>query len=107
MDNWRFDHLKGLLQEDPSDEFIMYALAQECIKLDLLNDALGYFLQLRELNADYVGLYYHLGALYIELDKEENALNTYDEGIAIAKKINDPHALSELMNAKTNLELGI
>lgn len=107
MENWRLNHLRGLLEEDPDDEFVIYALAQESIKLESWDNALEYFLKLKKLNANYVGLYYHLGGLYAELEEKENALKTYKEGIEVAKKLGDHHALSELMNAKTNLELGL
>ncbi len=107
MDNWRLEHLKGLLQEDEKDEFVLYALAQEYLKLDQPMEALAHFLKLKKYNEQYVGLYYHLAALYIELGEDDNAMNTFNEGIAIAKALGDQHALGELMNARTNLELGI
>jgi len=107
MDNWRIEHLNGLLQDDPKDEFVLYALAQEYLKLEELDQSLSFFLRLKDVNPDYVGLYYHLAALYQELDEEDKAMATYLDGISVAQKIGDQHALSELMNAKTNLELGV
>ena len=60
---------------------------------------------LREKDPEYVGLYYHLGQLYEEMDEGEQALKVYEEGIAIAKNLKDFHALSELNGVKTNLEM--
>ena len=40
-----------------------------------------------------------------DLDNHEKALETYNEGINVAKKLADFHALSELNTAKTNLEI--
>jgi len=107
MDNWRLNHLQELLNEDPKDEFVLYALAQEYTKLEDLDQALVHYIRLKKVNADYVGMYYHLAALYLELEKEEEALATYVEGIDIAQRLGDHHALSELKNAKTNFELGL
>lgn len=57
------------------------------------------------IDPDYVGTYYHLGKLYEEIEEGEKALEIYQKGIEIAKKIKDQHALSELMGAKMNLEM--
>ena len=107
MDNWRIDHLKELLANDPNDEFVLYAIAQEYLKYEYVEEALEYFLKLKEKNPDYVGLYYHLGGLYKDIEEPDKATETYAEGIAIARKLGDQHALSELLNAQTNMELGI
>lgn len=105
MDNWRLDHLKSLHAEDPEDDFVLYALAQEYSKLGLLQQSLDHYQLLKGKSPDYVGLYYHLGGLYVEMDESDKALEIYGEGIKVANKLKDHHALSELKNAKTNLEL--
>jgi len=83
----------------------MFALAKEYEKLNVLKKAQDTYQQLLEVDSNYVGAYYHLAALQIELGEKEEALATYHEGIEKAKKVADFHALSELMSAKTNLEL--
>ena len=105
MDNWRVNKLETMIEEDPKDEFVMFALAQEYDKLGLLEQSVKWYNQLKTVNPDYVGLYYHLASVYAELEKEEEAVETYNIGIEIAKKLNDQHALSELQNAKLNYEL--
>jgi len=107
MDNWRLDHLKSLHTEDPEDDFVLYALAQEYNKMGDLERSLSHYLLLKEKSPDYVGLYYHLAALYLELEESEKALDIYNVGITVANKLKDQHALSELMNAKTNLEMDL
>ena len=105
MDNWRVNKLETMIEEDPKDEFVMFALAQEYNKMGLLEKSVEWYNQLKTVNPDYVGLYYHLASVYAELEKEEEAVETYNIGIEIAKKLNDQHALSELQNAKLNYEL--
>jgi tetratricopeptide (TPR) repeat protein len=105
MDNWRINHLKEMHQEDSTDEFVIYAIGQEYLKLEDFNKAIEYFDLLKSINAKYVGLYYHLAAAYAGLDDIDNALQTYEDGIAIATNLPDLHALSELKNAKLNFEM--
>lgn len=105
MKNNRIDSLLEFLKEDPEDGFIKFALAKEYEKIGTLKKALDTYLSLKELDSDYVGLYYHLGALYELLKEKDNALKTYEEGIVVAKKIADFHSLSELHTAKMNLEI--
>jgi len=105
MTNNRLDTLLTYLNDSPTDSFILFAIAKEYEKLDHLDRALKYYLQLKTADEDYVGLYYHLGKLYEEIDEDILALSTYADGIALAKKLKDLHALSELNNAKVNLEL--
>ena len=101
----RLNILIKMLEADPEDSFVRYALAKEYEKTDDLTMALAHFLILRSKDPNYVGLYYHLGKLYETLNDTSNALLVYEDGISLAKKLNEHHALSELNNAKINLEL--
>jgi tetratricopeptide (TPR) repeat protein len=105
MKNNRIDSLLAFLKEDPEDSFIRFALAKEYEKLGTLKRALDTYLTLKEVDPDYIGLYYHLGGVYQLLGEKDQALKTYEEGIVLAKKIADFHSLSELHNAKINLEM--
>lgn len=101
----RLQQLKSLLKEDPKDSFVRYAIAKEYEKANDWGRAITELEALRADDPDYVGLYYHLAHLYAENNELEKAIHIYDEGIGIAKKLDDLHALSELMNAKVNVEL--
>ncbi len=105
MNNNRIESLLAFLKDDPDDSFVRFALAKEYEKMGTLKKALDTYLDLKNMDPDYIGLYYHLGGLYELLHEKENALKTYEEGITLAKKIADFHALSELHNAKMNLEV--
>lgn len=101
----RIEQLKGFLDSDPDDSFVRFALAQEYTKMGTLKAALDAYKYIEQNDPNYVGVYYHLAKLYEELTEPELALDTYEKGIEIAKKIPDFHALSELINAKRNLEI--
>ena len=105
MTNNRLAQLKALLVEDRENSFLLFAIAKELEGLGQSEEAIETFLVLVEKDADYVGTYYHLAKLYEAASDRTNALLFYEKGMLIAKKVKDLHALSELQNAKMNLEL--
>ena len=54
----------------------------------------------------YVGLYYHLGKLLERLERIEEAVSVYRDGIGIATRLKDLHARSELQSALLEAEMG-
>lgn len=106
MEENRLEMLKKMLESDPKDAFLRYALAKEYEKLNDDNQAILLLEALKSDEPEYTGLYYHLGKLYEKVNQTDEALSIYNEGIRITKSLGDLHALSELNNAKTNLELG-
>lgn len=100
----RRTYLLQLLEATPKDPFVLFALAKEFEKSGALDEALNYYQQLLSADPSYVGLYYHLGKLYEQLSNAEMALETYRNGIEVARKAGDMHAMSELNGAKLNLE---
>lgn len=107
MDNWRIIQLREILEVTPDDEFVLFALAKEYMGLQDHEKALVYFDRLKKLNPAYLGMYYHLALVYWELNQVEQAFRCYDEGIALAKRLGDQHALSELQNARMNMEIDL
>ncbi len=99
----RLEQLLGYLEESPNDTFILFALAKEYEMSGKLELALKHFMSLLNVDPDYVGCYYHLGKLYELLDQPNKAFAAYKEGMEVAKRKNDNHALSELAGAKLNL----
>jgi tetratricopeptide (TPR) repeat protein len=93
-----------MLGDDPDNAFLLYALAKEYEYQQQTTEALDTFLDLKGKHPDYVGLYYHLGKLLESTGRPEDALAAYNEGVQVAKQLADHHALSELLNARANLE---
>ncbi|HIG73006.1 MAG TPA: tetratricopeptide repeat protein [Bacteroidetes bacterium] len=100
----RLAALTAFHDEDPDDPFTRFALAQEHLKRDDADRALAFFEGLVRDHPDYVGTYYHLGALYAALGRDDDALRTYREGIATATRANDLHARAELQSALLEAE---
>jgi len=101
----RLDQLLVFLAEDPNDSFIQFALAAEYAKLGNREEAVRTFEKLRKTDPAYVGLYFHLGKNLEELNRTEQALSVYREGIAVAAKLSDFHARSELQSALLEAEM--
>jgi len=96
----RLQQLLSFLENSPQDSFLLFALAKEYETLENLDKALDYYLKIVENDPDYVGTYYHLGKLYEKKEAFQQAFTTYKQGMEIAKKIGDKHALGELAEAK-------
>jgi tetratricopeptide (TPR) repeat protein len=105
--NNRLPQLLQFYEEDPSDEFILFALAQEYQKSGDLAQALHFYQILYNSSPSYVGTYYHLAKLHLQLQSQASAIDTLKEGIKVAQAAQDHHALAELQNLLLNVELGL
>ena len=105
MINNRLSQLLGMLDDSHPDAFLLFAIAKEYEGMEKKPEALQYYLQLKTHHPDYVGLYYHLAALYLQLNDKVEALKTYEDGISLATRLSDFHARAELMNARQNMEV--
>ncbi|WP_412060678.1 tetratricopeptide repeat protein [Rubrivirga sp. IMCC45206] len=100
----RIAALEGFLATDPDDPFTRFALAQEHAKRGDADRALAFYQALVADRPDYVGTYFHLGALYRALGRDADALDTYRAGIGAATSAGDLHARAELQSALLEAE---
>lgn len=105
MSRSRIPELAKRIKNDPDDSFSKFALALELLKIGEHGKSKTLFENIVNKDPDYVGVYYHLAALYVESGENNKAINTYKEGIKVAGKKGDQHALSELRSAYMNLQL--
>ncbi|WP_423149531.1 tetratricopeptide repeat protein [Rubrolithibacter danxiaensis] len=96
MNSNRLQKLLEFSKNEPNDPFLKYALATEYLALNETASALSYFEDLMQNHSDYVGTYYHLGRLYEVLNRKDEAIKTYQQGMMVARNARDNHALSEL-----------
>lgn len=99
----RLEKLQEFLKNEPDDEFLLYALATEYLRLNQADLALNYYERLVNDHPKYVGTYYHLGKLYEALNRKDNAIKTYEDGMKIARELRDNHAFSELQSVYNEL----
>lgn len=101
----RISQLAKRVKEHPDDSFTKFALALELLKTGDIQKPRLLFEHIAEQDPQYVGVYYHLGGLYTQLNENKKAVSTYKKGIDVAQSVGDTHAKAELMGALTNLEL--
>ena len=99
----RLPQLLRFLESSPNDAFLLFALAKEHEGLGDDDKALEYYLKLRDTNPKYVGLYYHLGKLYVRRKDIDQAIAVYRAGMEVANFAGDRHAYSELAGAKLEI----
>ena len=93
------------IKQNPNDSLSKFALALEMVKNDNFTKARVLFENIIEHDPDYVGVYYHLGNLFEEINENILAKNIYKQGIEVAVRLRDNHAKSELQSALMNLEI--
>ena len=102
--NDRIEKLRTFLQASPNDLFLNHALALEYIKIGEEALAQNCFEKNRLHDPKYVATYYHLGKLQERLKLNNEALETYQQGMIIAKEAKDQHSYNELQGAYEDLE---
>ena len=103
MSSTRLEKLLSFLADSPEDAFLLFAVAKEHEGLGQNAQALDRYLELLRVDPSYVGLYYHLAKLYEQKEAHQEAWDTYTQGMEVAKKAGDQHALSELAGARLQL----
>lgn len=98
----RLAQLQQYYEEDPGDPFNLYALAQEYLK-SAPEKSRHLFETLLQQHADYLPTYYHAAKLFQEMNEKEKAIRIFENGIELAKKLNDTKALRELRSALDEL----
>jgi tetratricopeptide (TPR) repeat protein len=94
----RIKQLEQFYEEDPSDPFNSYALALEYMKTEP-EQARRLFEILLASHASYLPVYYQAARFYLAYGDKEKAIAIYENGIALARKLNDTKAQRELQSA--------
>lgn len=106
-DKSKLKQLARQIKNNPGDSFSKFALALEFRKRGVFKKARILFEDILTNDPGYVGVYYHLGKLYENLDRLEDALTLYEKGIAIAEQQKKIRTKSELQEALQQLEVEI
>lgn len=105
MNTERIDSLLQLIQDDPSDPFLKYALALEyATDIQYVAKAIDLLKQLRASHPDYLPLYYQLGTLLKNVGELKEALKIVQQGMQLALDQQKPHVFRELDILKEDLE---
>ena len=96
MAGTRLERIREMLTQNPTDNFLLYGLANEYKNEGDLPQAIASYRHLMDVNPDYVAAYYHCGQTLEAAGHAEEAAATYDAGIAEARRSEEAHALREL-----------
>ncbi len=91
----RIDQLIQFIKDDPEDPFNHYALALEYCKTNERR-ALEIFEDLVINHPQYIPVYYQLAGLYVRLGETKKAVQTFRDGIAVARRYDDQKTVREL-----------
>jgi hypothetical protein len=102
MNNERLTQLLKFLEEDPTDPFNIYCLANE-YKNHNPEMAWKYYQDLLDNHPQYLPTYYHAAEISISRNDTQTAEKIIKDGIFLAIEQNDHLALRELRNLQNNL----
>ena len=88
--------LEEFVAQHPGDAFARYGLALECTKGGDHDAAIQHFRLLLEAHPEYVPAYQHYGQLLARLERKEEARQILTAGIAVAQRVGNQHAGSEM-----------
>ncbi len=106
MNEERIALLKKYIAEEPNEPFNHYALANEYMA-EKPNEALKVLQRLLLDFPDYLPSYYQAATLLESFEKEQEALHTYAQGMAVAKKQGNTKIERELQTAWQNLSFEV
>ena len=93
----RRQRLEASLAEDPTDTFLRYGLAVQCLREGDLGEGRMMLLALiADHPTDQVAAHQQLGQSYLEAGERDEARSILKAGIALAGKRGDWHAASEM-----------
>lgn len=104
MNNSRLQYIMEMLEKEPNDSFLWYALALEHAKLNDISKAIELLEELITKDSDYLGAYYQLGKYYEQTGNIPKAVDCYNKGISIAAAQNNRKTLGELNEALLMLD---
>ena len=100
----RMKSLQAMLQKEPNDLFLLYAIALEHKKAAEFADALRYLAEVLKRDALYCVAYQQAAQVHEMAGDVEAAKISYRDGIAAATRKGDQHAREEMEAALGMLE---
>lgn len=92
----RREQLQTMLQAEPDDVFLNYALAKAFVAEGRIEDGLARFRRTLELDPDHVASYFQLAQVLAGEGNVDEARNVVTQGIDVARKVGDSHAEMEM-----------
>jgi tetratricopeptide (TPR) repeat protein len=100
----RLQMLTQFLEQNPSDAFARYGLAMEYSNAGQTEEALTEFHKLLELHPDYTNGYFMAAQALERTGRTAEAKKMLENGIEVARKTGNKHALSEMSGMLDELQ---
>jgi tetratricopeptide (TPR) repeat protein len=104
MNTERLEKLKGMLEKQPGDAFLLYGVGLELKKLGQLEEAMGYLDRVTGVDRNYCYAYHQKGLIFEAQGDVEGAKKAYRDGIEAAVRSGDGHAKGEIEGALAMVE---
>lgn len=92
----RRQQIEAMLQDDPDDTFLNYALAKELVSEGDSDAAIAAFDRVLSGNADYVPAYFQKAQTLAGEGETAAARDVLAQGIEVAQRVGDTHAAGEM-----------
>ena len=92
----RREQLQEMLQLEPDDVFLNYALAKAFVAEDRIEEGKRQFRRTLQLDPDHVAGHFQLAQVLASEDDTDEARKVVTRGIDVARKANDSHAVMEM-----------
>lgn len=100
----RIPLLLQMLEKQPGDPFLLYAVAFEYESAGQEGQALEYYRNILEQHPSYLPVYYQYGLMLSRLGRHEDALEILEKGIQLAMAQKEQKTLRELREALQQVE---
>ena len=97
------EQIQRLLDIEPNDPFMLYAMASEYAKEKDHPKAIEFYERTIEEDSDYCYAYFHMARSLQALDRIEEARVVLDHGLEAAMHTNDAKGISEIKSYRTML----
>ncbi|MFI5148519.1 MAG: tetratricopeptide repeat protein [Bacteroidia bacterium] len=104
MEQTRLEQILEMLNADPADSFLNYALALEYEKAGKPEEAIRMLEKLLERDPSYTGAYYKLGQLYESVKELKKAADCYRRGVVLTQQQGHTRTWRELKEALQQLD---
>lgn len=92
----RIKQLESMIETDPSDPFLPYALALEHAKVEDHEAAVDAFDKCLGIDTSYTYAYFHKAKSLAALERSEEAVSVLETGLREARRVNDSKAAGEI-----------
>ncbi len=99
----RKQQIEEMLALDPTDPFLRYGLAMECVSEGETEEAARRFGELLAAAPDYVPAYFQAAQALIRLGRREEAADMLRRGITVAREQGNHHAGDEMQGLLSGL----